>query len=663
MKTCFLLLACLVSLVLSANAVPKTLAGPPSEFESKKLPDPTAGALTGESALLSVQFFSNSTSSALVDSQTDLDVDSTTAWAFSVLSPYAEQLTIALTDPTGKVWDTSKYLYRDSFALGDDIVAVPADSYYISAPFPVGKWSLSITSSVPLTRTVQSATNDAVVLVWNENDVKLYAHLVSYEMAVDNTIGLTARLYDATANPSTRLGAPAALPIAVDAAEMKVMLPDGDIVDVQMHDDGLHGDELANDNIWGATMTAPAAGLYSAQAFFSGYKDDSVLYTRTTQHVLRVVPPSISFTGTATAQENGTMVDIFVGVSYTSSPDDSLYLYSEVWGTDKQGQTVPVAWAAGMVSPQLDVEGGQSVRLSVALEWFDMARANAPLVLRNAYIQNQLVPVATADEIKVSSFSFAPEASPFTGEVTEKMTMGPRPAHLVSSAQAGQTGVLILVHGYCSGDNPFTHYDAWTNSAVFEDLSATRTNDQFARMIMDFAANNGIDSFAITCHSQGGLATAHLHNFYWSGLEVSTGGFIIQSVGSPYAGSGLAGSLASIGDVFGVGCGTNFDLTHDGAALWGNGITSDTRDDIHYYTTQYETSGLLHYCNLAANMVLAWPNDGVAETDYCQFDGAHLESHLKGECHSADMHFPPQCWSAARDAVINSKAARDVINQ
>jgi hypothetical protein len=27
-------------------------------------------------------------------------------------------------------------------------------------------------------------------------------------------------------------------------------------------------------------------------------------------------------------------------------------------------------------------------------------------------------------------------------------------------------------------------------------------------------------------------------------------------------------------------------------------------------------------------------------------------------CHSVDMHWPPQCWSATRDALINSQAAR-----
>ena len=48
-------------------------------------------------------------------------------------------------------------------------------------------------------------------------------------------------------------------------------------------------------------------------------------------------------------------------------------------------------------------------------------------------------------------------------------------------------------------------------------------------------------------HSQGGLAATHLHAYYWSNLETAKGGRLIQSVGSPYYGSGLAGNLAAIG--------------------------------------------------------------------------------------------------------------------
>jgi hypothetical protein len=87
---------------------------------------------------------------------------------------------------------------------------------------------------------------------------------------------------------------------------MIVTLPDGQEVDVQMHDDGLHGDlvqvppiiipqkrkrdiltaaQEANDNVWGATMIAPSPGLYSAQAYFRYTRLCLSLYTYLLVHV------------------------------------------------------------------------------------------------------------------------------------------------------------------------------------------------------------------------------------------------------------------------------------------------------------------------------------------------------------------------------------------
>ena len=43
-------------------------------------------------------------------------------------------------------------------------------------------------------------------------------------------------------------------------------------------------------------------------------------------------------------------------------------------------------------------------------------------------------------------------------------------------------------------------------------------------------------------HSQGGLAALHLRSFYWSGLDLVSGGRVLQSVGSPYQGCSMAGS-------------------------------------------------------------------------------------------------------------------------
>jgi hypothetical protein len=60
-----------------------------------------------------------------------------------------------------------------------------------------------------------------------------------------------------------------------------------------------------------------------------------------------------------------------------------------------------------------------------------------------------------------------------------------------------------------------------------------------------------------------------------------------QSVGSPYGGTALADGIAALGDVFGVGCGTNYDLTHYGASAWQAGIPSWARSAVHYHTTSF----------------------------------------------------------------------------
>lgn len=144
---------------------------------------------------------------------------------------------------------------------------------------------------------------------------------------------------------------------------------------------------------------------------------------------------------------------------------------------------------------------------------------------------------------------------------------------------------------------------------MLDDLDATRSNDEFANIIAKFTTDHGMNSFGVVAHSQGGLASTHLHNYYWSGLENAVGPRLIQSVGSPYQGSALAGSLADLGRIFGAGCGSNFDLSHDGAALWLKGITTQSASAVHYYTTQYDTGGIVNYCNLGSNLLLSWPND------------------------------------------------------
>jgi hypothetical protein len=191
-------------------------------------------------------------------------------------------------------------------------------------------------------------------------------------------------------------------------------------------------------------------------------------------------------------------------------------------------------------------------------------------------------------------------------------------------------GKVMLVHGYCTkSPGPFSRGD-FSNAVFFEDYSANRGMDDFARMVLEFGEQFSAfsivshsqvrscplsPSFSLTC-GQGGLASLHLHSFYWSKLEASTGGRVLQSVGSPYRGTALAGSLAGIGDVFGVGCGTQAEMTHDGAALWRTTLPKDLSSHVSYYTSQYSTSGLLHYCNMAAYVfACGWEQCEMAMSD------------------------------------------------
>ena len=63
-------------------------------------------------------------------------------------------------------------------------------------------------------------------------------------------------------------------------------------------------------------------------------------------------------------------------------------------------------------------------------------------------------------------------------------------------------------------------------------------------------------------------------------------GRIIQSIGSPYLGTSLAGLLALIGGWFGIGCGINDDLTYDGAERWEASIPMEKAAEVYFYTTQ-----------------------------------------------------------------------------
>ena len=256
-------------------------------------------------------------------------------------------------------------------------------------------------------------------------------------------------------------------------------------------------------------------------------------------------------------------------------------------------------------------------------------------------------------------------------------------ARLAAPASAADgDGTLVLVHGYCSSDNPFAATpDAWSGRVeTFLDRQASRGNAQFAALIDEFVTAAGVGDWAGVGHSQGGIALTHLLCTYWSGLDGTrlrdaagaTGRSgngtragpppaLVQSVGTPYQGCSGAGTGASLISLFGYGCGANADLTPSGATTWlAATVSEQCAQHVYYYTTKGRSS---NSCSWATNLVLYSPNDGTTELRYADLPGGNNMGTTGRQCHTTDMNYPPQTADAARNARLNADAARSGVSK
>jgi len=304
------------------------------------------------------------------------------------------------------------------------------------------------------------------------------------------------------------------------------------------------------------------------------------------------------------------------------------------------------------------------------LDWLNLAKVGSgPFELRNVAIQdvNTWAVLSTANSIMVSVPSEIQTAldshlslAQSVVEISERMREGVRPESFAFANESSLATNLVLIHGYCSPVNPWQQSASdFTSPQFFLNPSASVSNDEYAQLLVKWSGNLG--AFSAIGHSQGGPVLAHLKNYYWSGLDQLKGttGRVLQTVGAPYQGNSAAGSLANIGQLFGIGCGTNADLTVDGAKLWLAGVTAATKAQIFFYSTTYKLNQILgDYCNLAINLILSWPNDGMAEFKYVTLPGGNDQGSLQGWCHSEGMKYTAQFLDHSRNAQLNSLARR-----
>ncbi|MCB1636956.1 MAG: conditioned medium factor, partial [Xanthomonadales bacterium] len=399
-----------------------------------------------------------------------------------------------------------------------------------------GAWGVQIDAG-------SAAQKQGFILLEGGGPARLRSQQVAFNQTIGETLYFRASAFNVDASGlSAAAGAP-----GIRAASMLVTAPGGSQQLLNMFDDGGHQDGRAGDGVYGAGFQAREAGNYTVQVRIEGIGVDGLAYARSAEHLVPVIASDLRVLASAIQAKTIDDRRISIELPVSSRQPLSHYrVYAELWANSGRQ---PVSWVAGMS----ELRDGK-LTLGLDAHWLAMAHANAGLELRNLRIEDpdHFITMATVSALKLSIDQLPRAATEAVLAIDEQMRFGPRPRGI---ATEGVGTRLLLVHGYCSGNVWGSQTGRFTNESVFLDLNQNRSHDEFARRIRDFGAT--WNSFGVVAHSQGGAAATHLYTYYWSGLDNATGNRLIQSVGTPYQGTALAGNLAVLGQVFGVGCGTN----------------------------------------------------------------------------------------------------------
>lgn len=685
---------------LAASRHPrKQLAGPPEEFDTMALPDPAKQAVSASSAVYLVGLGQSQDTDVegkhIWSWEKNIAVDSQETLRMSLFTPANHLLHVRLTGPDGKRVHVPRF-EKSFWENGDEhqpgrvyTIEKPATGMYnlkvVGLFFPAdveGEQVLNQVDGIPAQARAVSEEDikanfahkpelhdqgrHGLVIIWNNSTDIAWTHLSNYNMKVGEEVQLMARMTEVNA-PLVN-GFPAPRPEVVNKALLEVLMPDGSVDVLPMHDDGLHGDGQPDDGVYAGSFKPTMEGHFNVQAFFEGQNDLGAPFIRTSQHVIRVVSSQVALTGKASGSMNHTSSRLNVHVGVSGSDSAATYrVYTQVWGVSK-GQPTPVAWISTLVDG-----GTPTFDLELDLQWVQRAAAVAPFTLKEVLVQDidtmdildqaDAIPLALAASVRVHvNATIATLAARGMGkEITREMREGVPPAHILAARQSNEAATLLMVHGYCTDKNPFQVNERFFDNAIyFLDPKNSVRNDPFAQKVLDFVAAKGVTKYSCAGFSQGGMVCTHIFNYYFSAMDSfgpSPSGRLIQSLATPFLGNSGASVGNALVDLFG-GCPANADLTLESAALWGSGITTTTASQLYSISTQYKKSWTAGYCNLAMNMVLNSMNDGATELDYAHLPGSTWVSHDEGWCHTEDSKYPVSWSNTAYLKTINENAAR-----
>ena len=643
-KTLLTVVWCLSALIFTANAQEfKNLGGSAEEMDAMRLPQAETLGVKSRSAMLPVVFKNG-------QATFDIPVETSENLRLTLLAPSDSEWKItALNGSFGEI-DLRKntaIVERKDGEVGLDGVNYPAEVFSFN-DIKAGNWRVTITAPRNSAESRNSGLTSGFLVLTSDSPYRIYSYVDTLATLTNRSIGIVSSVFDASANVDREV--PAAIGSAVKNIEGTIFLPNG-------AEQKLRFTPIAGGQFRG-NFTPTAAGEYRVQIRIDGTTADGEGFVRTTEQLVQVLGNNAAFGKAAfTSLIDNTRLEVNLPVTGLRN-GQKVVAYGEVWAKNASGISTPVAWFGGMSN----VESGNSAKnlqktlpLTFDARWLALSDAKTEYELRNVRIQDPdyFVTLAETENLPLTIASLPDAAESYRGAISDEMRMGKRPERNETEAPGGK---LMLVHGYCAGGNPFPT-SQFSSNIVFSDPNKSRSHDQFANLIKNFGAS--YPSFGIVAHSQGGAASLHLYTYYWSGLDSATGNRLIQSVGTPYQGTALAGNLAALGSVFGAGCGSNYDLTYSGAAAWLAGIPSWARAKVHYSTTSFKDVWYRYdYCNIGTDLFLNDPDDGVVEKDYAQLSGANNRGHKTGWCHTSSMRDPAQTSDSSRNSDMNANAAR-----
>ena len=658
-KICILLFVCVSIVLIDAQIYEKSLAGPPEEFKNHRIPNPENFSRIDDSVLETILFDGSPIVEYIIP------VDTEQNFTFSLSSPYIDDLNVSLISPLGEI--INPIFERTNFTWGVGN----------SAPMFSSTIENNIMGNYTLKFLLKNRSNIPfeLILIWfNNDDLTVRTFLSSYIIAKGKKIDIIADIDLEDESMSFH-------EVDVTSAFIEIFDMNGNSIMIPMEEED-ETDNNDDEGIWRGTVPLRLSGSFIMSPTICGTYEPTDELKKSTFERTGVLLEEISFMRTSRHLIVISDADVTIGdKSKIIEKDCDIYYliipvknrgnitrfryYTELWGIDECGDEFPIVWLGGLTNITNNI-----LKIQLNKKWLCGIDSCDDLILKNTYVAdvNTSFPVDNqTSNIQVywnyEVFNHIKANKNNKVNITKEMREGINPFKLMNKRDINQirTGIIMLP-GYCSSTNPWlSSRNIFSKAFYFDENNLNLSNDAYARRVINFIINKTpIRAMSYIAHSQGGMVSTHLLNYYFTDDDDRAGnGRLVQSVGTPYQGTSLADDVASFTRIFGIGCGGNSDLSRDGAANWISGISTFQRREIYFYTTTYlNKAGFPRFCNLGTNLLLSNPNDGITELSSSMLPNGNNEGNTVKQCHSVSMEYLAQYDDRERNIEMNRLAAK-----